>query len=325
MDCRVIHLKYVECLWKNPDINYTFYSRFYGGSYRECDTYIIKDGLNAGCRQIEDNLKTKRFLTFETILEHEQKNHTEELQLKNKVKLDPPSNLTVQFRSEELLFEWKQIFAHCVENEVRYRVNENRWEPSYKMKERNQYNIPLPSNSSRYELQVRSRVSDSCGQSEEWSDWSQPVVWGTHNNTAPAVSRASVDDSLNVWSVVIYCVVGVALFLLIVMVLRHDRIRIILIPVVPKPSLAPHDLQEWLDSSKGLKEAFKTNYMEHACSVHEYCPIPSSDSNSSDSSNISVSTDQTNCSGPIPYPDLNNPRPCSTAELAPSEEQHISV
>uniref|UniRef100_A0A8C6TS59 Fibronectin type-III domain-containing protein n=1 Tax=Neogobius melanostomus TaxID=47308 RepID=A0A8C6TS59_9GOBI len=237
VDCTVIHLKYVECLWNRSDVNYTFYSKCHGSSFRECDSYIIRDNNN-GCQQPEDNLKSIRFNTFQTKLEWGEKNERiQEHKLEAKVKLYPPTNLTVQYGPDSnLWFKWRQIFTHCVESEVRYRVNDEDWESTVASSQ--DYCINLPSNSSLYELQVRSRVSDSCGQSEEWSDWSQPVLWGNRN-----LARAPLPDSPMVWHVVLYCVGGATLLLLLVMLLHNERIRIILIPVVPKPSLVPHDLQ----------------------------------------------------------------------------------
>ncbi|XP_055004441.1 cytokine receptor common subunit gamma-like [Boleophthalmus pectinirostris] len=321
VDCMVIGMKYVQCLWNTLDVNYTFYSGFDGESFRECDTYIVKDGLNVGCNQPEANSKlwTKRFETFLTKLQKGNQNYLQEHELKDRVKLDPPSNLTVEYRSDSrLCFKWMQM-NDCVESQVRYRLNNNNWQEYMMSDNIPEYCFNLPSNSSRYELQVRNRVNINCGSSNLWSEWSEPVAWGAHNMTY----STQLHDSVNVWTVVMYFVGGAILLLLIVMLLHHERIRIILIPVVPKPS---HDLEEWLDNSKGLKEVFKTSYTEHTCSVQEYCPVPLSDSESSDSSIISVSTDQTDCYNNIPNPDLSHPGPSSSsAEFDPPEEQHVSV
>ncbi|KAJ0003966.1 hypothetical protein NQD34_010180 [Periophthalmus magnuspinnatus] len=322
VDCVVIGLKYVKCLWNTSDVNYTFYSRFHHQSFRECDTYILKNGLNVGCKQPEDDIMNKRFNTYYTKFQQEDQNPTEH-HLKNRVKLDPPSNLTVQFRSDSsLCFEWRLIYKSCVESEVRCRLNNDNWQVSMVGPGLQEYCFNLPSNSSRYELQVRNRVSNNCGPSKEWSEWSDPVIWGAHNKT----DLTGLLYSVNVWTVVMYFVGGATLLLLIVLLLHHERIRIILIPVVPKPSLVTQDFKEWLDSPKGLKDVFKPSYTERTCSVREYCPVPPSDSESSDSSIVSVSTDQTVCYNPVPNPDLNHPGPSSSStEFVPPEEQHISV
>ncbi|XP_072301589.1 cytokine receptor common subunit gamma-like [Eucyclogobius newberryi] len=326
--CKVINLEYVKCLWNASGVNYSFYSGFHGKPLRECDSYIVESGLNVGCKQPEDKLETVRFNTCYTELRQGNQAYRQNHQLKDKVKLNPPSNCTVQLRSDaNLWFKWRQIFTKCVESEVRYRVNNHNWELSKISLGVQEYCINFPSNSSRYELQVRSALSHSCGSSEEWSEWSEPVVWGAHNKTGfpPAPPPDKLRYSVDVWSVVLFCVGGATLILLIVLLLHHERIRIILIPVVPKPSLVPRDLEEWLDSSKGLKEAFKTSYTERTCSVREYCSVPPSDTDSSDSSILSVSTNQTVCYNPVPSPDPNDSGPSSSDEFVPPEEQHVPV
>lgn len=44
------------------------------------------------------------------------------------VKLNPPTNLTVQNGSDcNLGFYWKQNYSNCVRSEVRYRINNKNW------------------------------------------------------------------------------------------------------------------------------------------------------------------------------------------------------
>ncbi|CAL1573232.1 unnamed protein product [Knipowitschia caucasica] len=316
VNCTVINLKYVQCLWNREGLNYTFSSRFHDESFRECDSYVLENGLTVGCKQPGDGLMTKRFKTFYTQLAQENQQYpVQEHKLKDKVKLDPPSNVTVQLRSDgNLWFEWEKI-NDCFESEVRFRVNNNNWQESSVSTGHQEHCINLPSKSSRYELQVRSRVSNSCGCSKEWSEWSQPAVWGTtHNKTDPV--RRQDSQTVSVWQVLMGCVGVLTVFVVLFFLAFQERIRIIFVPDVPKPSLVPRDLEEWLNSSKGLKEVFKTNYMERTCSVREYCPV--SDSESSDSSIVSVSTDQTDFYNSV------QPSSPSTPEFAPNE-QGISV
>lgn len=143
------------------------------------------------------------------------------------VLLNPPVNLTVQNGSDSnLWFYWNQTGEGCVESEVRFKTNNNKWEVVNKKIHlvfyfcwglcafffiisfivfasksvvflppcffsqtsklaigRQNFVINLPSIDSRYEVQVRSKLGNNCGESRFWSNWSEPVVWGSNNST----------------------------------------------------------------------------------------------------------------------------------------------
>ena len=73
--------------------------------------------------------------------------------------------------------------------------------------------------------------------------------------------------------------------------------------------------------SKGLKEGFKANYNERACPVREYVYVSQSDSEGSDSSNLSVTTDQTDCSISIAVNDPEDPSSTSSfSQVTPEQD-----
>ncbi|KAM3869146.1 interleukin 2 receptor, gamma a [Diretmus argenteus] len=225
-------------------------SRFHDTpQFSECATYITENSTVIGCNHPYENLLEKRFYTFYTKLVHGNNSTPLEFTLTSQVKLYPPANLTVHNGTDSnLWFYWNHsVASNCVESEVRYRTNYNKWEFSKLSVGRQNYCINLPSSSCRYELQVRSSIGDHCG-----------------------------------------------------------ALRIILIPIVPNPPkhldeiLVHGNVEEWLHISKGLKEGFKTNFNERACSVREYSRVPQSASESSDSSTFSTTTDQTDFSASIP-------------------------
>ncbi|XP_056141344.1 cytokine receptor common subunit gamma-like [Lampris incognitus] len=303
VDCITIDVVYVFCTWGGhgtPEVNYTFLSWFDKNPQpNKCDTYISENGTNTGCKQPYDDLKIKRFNTFHTKLKYGNVSFlNEHPDLKSKVKLNPPTNVTFEIGSESnLWFYWNHSFADCAECQVRYRTNNNNWEVSTLGYRKHNYCINLPSRTSRYELQVRSTVGELCAKSIYWSDWSQPVFWGpvskNHNPSRP--------DSL-----LLSLLGAITPFVLLVMVttVYRERIKVILLPVFPNPSekfkfnefLIHDNVEEWLHISKGLKEGLKPNFNEHICSVREYNLGPDSASECSDSSSSSVATDQTNCS-----------------------------
>ncbi|XP_068187046.1 cytokine receptor common subunit gamma-like [Antennarius striatus] len=315
VDCLVIHLKYVHCSWNQqgtPEVNYTFQSRFYKYKFSECATYLLENNTIVGCNQpYQDTLD--RFSTFYTKLSHGNKSFLKDTKLKEKVKLNPPTNLTVQIGSDSnLWFYWNQTATNCVEHEVRYRINNKEWETSAVSAGRQSFCINLPSASSMHELKVKSKIDEDCGGSLYWSDWSKPVVWGSNNSTDPS----QMNGLTSAWIPVLYVLGILTLIILVLMLLRQERVRIILLPVVPKPSLFP-DVQDWNQLSKGLKESF--SYNERACPVSEYCHVSQSDSESSDSTTSSVASDQTRCSLLVPMESDLFP-PCSSS----SSSVHIS-
>ncbi|XP_028322063.1 cytokine receptor common subunit gamma-like isoform X2 [Gouania willdenowi] len=280
IDCLVLNLEHVSCSWAKggtPDVNYTFYSRF--GSEKaesECPTYLSENSVITGCRRPYKSID--RFYTFYTILEHDGQRSFSNQSLKSRVLLNPPTNLTVTYGSDlNLWYYWNQTKRDCVKSQVRYRINHSNWTSHQVSRGRQNYSINLPSRSNLYELQVRSKLGDYCGESEFWSDWSEPVIWGSNNGTEAYQKM----DSIPVWTPVLYIVGAIAFILLLMMLLQHERLRVILIPVVPKPSLIPNDIEDWFKISKGLKESFKTNYNEHACPVCEYFPVSRSNSTAS--------------------------------------------
>lgn len=144
------------------------------------------------------------------------------------MKLYPPVNLSVEMNKDpELNLYWNNSKnTACIESEVRYRINSDKWKvgmgqdsgvgPLFghcsllvifqqntgQMFEKNSLSPPLslcsflqtstpskeqkyavafPLKSSRYEFQVRARVNNMCGESNFWSEWSQPIQWDSMN------------------------------------------------------------------------------------------------------------------------------------------------
>ncbi|XP_032433240.1 cytokine receptor common subunit gamma-like [Xiphophorus hellerii] len=332
VECLVINLESVRCMWNlqgTPQVNYTFYSRSgtLGGTI--CAEYLSENGTRIGCTL--PYITQQRFDPFYTKLWDGNKadpplDHVPEVKhdLRGKVKLNPPTNLTVMNGSDmNLWFYWNQTITYCVESEVRIRKNNNSWEVSPIYRGPQSYCQNLPSSTARYELQVRIRFDNNCGQSEFWSDWSDPVVWGFNNTTVSNIKN----EAMPVWTAVLYVVSAITLILLVVILLHNERIKIILIPPLPKPALNSPDVEDWFHFSKGLiKERFNTNFNERACTVREYQPVSRSDSNGSDSSRLTTTTDQTDCSIPIA---VNEPEdtsaPFYTAVIGSEEEQQVSV
>ncbi|KAM3601430.1 uncharacterized protein V6R79_012812 [Siganus canaliculatus] len=310
VECLVVHLKYVNCYWNQtgaPEFNYTFYAWFHNDkTISECPEYLLENSKRIGCNQPYPE-KTSRFYTFKTKLVHGSSVFEREHELKTKVKLYPPFNLTAKLGPDSnLWFYWNQSFADCVENDIQYRINGKQWRTSRVSSM--SHCINLPSSSSLYELQARSKLAVYCGDSF-WSEWSEIVVWRSNNST----DINPVPESTSVWTTVVGLVCALALIILVMILLHHERVRIIIMPMVPKPSHLSADIQDWLQRNKGLKESFHTSYNERVCPVREYCHVSQSDTESTDSSTSSVTTDQTDCSITMPVDKSDLSGSCSSS------------
>uniref|UniRef100_A0A1A7WN07 Interleukin 2 receptor, gamma a n=1 Tax=Iconisemion striatum TaxID=60296 RepID=A0A1A7WN07_9TELE len=327
VDCLIVNHEQVHCVWNKkgtPEVNYTFSSWFERTNDIEnnCTDYLKENNVNIGCKRHCN--RGDKFMTFVTVLRHGNEEYEKKHELKKKVKLDPPTNVTVKIGSDfNLWFYWNQSVPRCVDNQVRYRINNKTWEYTHVPSERLSYCINLPSSNSRYELQVRSKITESCGDSDFWSDWSDPVAWGFNNSTNTNI----INEPISVWTPVLYVVGAITLILLVIMLLRHERLRIILIPVVPKPLLSSPEIEDWFPFSKGLmKEGFKANYNEQACPVREYIYVSRSDSNTSNTSDLTVTTDQTDCSVSIVMYEPEEPStPFASSSDSSEEDQKVSV
>uniref|UniRef100_A0AAZ3P6D4 Fibronectin type-III domain-containing protein n=1 Tax=Oncorhynchus tshawytscha TaxID=74940 RepID=A0AAZ3P6D4_ONCTS len=180
VNCLIINLDYVNCTWSeqgSPEVNYTFFhKRSIKGNMEECTTYLQEKSYAVGCRLSYD--KSDRYRSMTTKLVHQNNSYVQDHNLKSMVKLYPPVNLSVEMNKDpELNLYWNNSKnTLCIESEVRYRINSDKWKTSTPSTEQ-KYAVAFPLKSSRYEFQVRARVNDMCGESKFWSEWSQPIQW----------------------------------------------------------------------------------------------------------------------------------------------------
>ncbi|KAL0993912.1 hypothetical protein UPYG_G00115480 [Umbra pygmaea] len=182
VSCLIVNLDFVNCSWTEqgiPEENSTFFhNRFNTQSehMEECSTYLYEKGWTVGCRLPYET--SDRFRTLRTNLVYQNQSYMQNHNLVNMVKLFPPANLSVEMNTNsELNLYWNNSKnSICTESEVHYRINNNEWKASDPCSEQT-YSIPFPSKNSRYEFQVRARISSACGESKFWSEWSQIIIW----------------------------------------------------------------------------------------------------------------------------------------------------
>ncbi|XP_013984994.1 LOW QUALITY PROTEIN: cytokine receptor common subunit gamma [Salmo salar] len=256
VNCLFINLDYVNCTWSeqgSPEVNYTFFhKRFIKGNMEECTTYLQEKSYAVGCRLSYD--ESDRFRTLTTKLVHQNNSYVQKHNLKSMVKLYPPVNLSVEMNKDpELNLYWNNSKnTACIESEVRYRINSDKWKTSTPSKEQ-KYAVAFPLKSSRYEFQVRARVNNMCGESNFWSEWSQPIQWDSMNgNNITDISGSS----MSVWKPVLSLVGTMTLLILACMLVYRERERLRFILIVPNPGKNLEDLlhkdtvEAWLHISK---------------------------------------------------------------------------
>ncbi|XP_026868843.2 interleukin 2 receptor, gamma b [Electrophorus electricus] len=277
ISCTVINLDYVDCNWTTAqmwEMNYTFSSVFQRqGSYQECSEYLQEHGHNVGCRiPLED--QAQRFNSIYTKLymgsnQFISRNYTT---LKERVKLNSPYNVSAKWNSkDELCLHWVNLVkkVSCVVNMVRYRRDADPWQSHTATGLSSHYCISHASKLAVYTFQVRSNMKEACGPSELWSDWSDPVHW---RNYTASTEESQFQEWLQVFASVLGAIILIGLAVLLC---YYERIRVVLLHVVPDPSKNLQNLfqkyngnvESWVHVSRELKEAFDPDYTDAPCVV----------------------------------------------------------
>ncbi|XP_026129580.1 cytokine receptor common subunit gamma-like [Carassius auratus] len=288
INCLIINLDYVNCTWTEHEHRYIFKSMFTHKEILDCPEYLRIDGVNTVCKF--PYIKPQRFNDLITWLYSDNGSLVTEQKhmLKEYVKLNPPFNLSVMEKKDtELWLYWNNSKNDsCIESEVRHRTDNNPWKNTTPSR-RTTFSLPFPAKK-RYEFQVRARIESSCGESKFWSDWSEPVYWGSLKT-----NDTSGGFPMSVMSLVL-CTAGATVILIILscLLVHSERLRIILIPVVPnagrnvsKYLAALFDnydgnVEKWLSMPKDLENGFKPNFTERACPVREYRTVSQSSTDS---------------------------------------------
>uniref|UniRef100_A0A674JSI7 Fibronectin type-III domain-containing protein n=1 Tax=Terrapene triunguis TaxID=2587831 RepID=A0A674JSI7_9SAUR len=110
------------------------------------------------------------------------------------VKPAPPANLTIQnISNNQLQLTWDSVYnkPHCLEYAVRYKSNKDtRW--TEHLASGKIFSFPSVDYEKYYTFNVKSKISQYCGTTQLWSEWSVPVFWG--NN---CISTDSVGPELS--------------------------------------------------------------------------------------------------------------------------------
>uniref|UniRef100_A0A8C0VCL2 Interleukin 2 receptor subunit gamma n=1 Tax=Cyanistes caeruleus TaxID=156563 RepID=A0A8C0VCL2_CYACU len=208
------------------------------------------------------------------------------------VKPAAPVNLTIHNMSNnQLQLTWDSPYpkGKCLEHAVKYKSNKDTsW--TELLVNGDVFSLPSVDYEKSYTFYVRSKINKYCGSTQFWSEWSVPVIWGSNST-----SKGTVEEQLH-WFGIRTVLVPIAscllLLVFVILLVRTERVWVILMPRIPNPSKNFDELfithngnfQEWAGVPKDVMESFKTNYSENICYVTELPPKESHE-NLWDSSN----------------------------------------
>ncbi|NXU50448.1 IL2RG protein, partial [Turnix velox] len=283
VECVVFNEEYMTCLWGSRETPATNYSLYYWYKNKptvvECKHYLQEQGTNVGCHFNQSEIT--QFQPFNVLLNASLTLRTfhKSMELQDLVKPGAPINLTIHnTSSNQLHLTWSTPYprARCLEHAVKYKSNKD---TSWTEQQVNGVVFSLPSvdYEKYYTFYVRSKVSSYCGRTQLWSEWSIPVVWGSNS------TKGAAEEQFHwFWIHTVLIPIASCLFLLVLVILlvRMERVWVILMPRIPNPSKNFDELfithngnfQEWVGVPKDVVESFKPNYSENICYVSELPP-----------------------------------------------------
>uniref|UniRef100_A0A8C8RYY1 Fibronectin type-III domain-containing protein n=1 Tax=Pelusios castaneus TaxID=367368 RepID=A0A8C8RYY1_9SAUR len=291
VECVVFNEQYMTCVWGSKEVLSANYSLYYWYTpprqgnqtlVEECKQYLQEGGVNTGCWFNRSEIH--QFCTFQIHVNASQAGKslvipTKGMKLQDLVKPAPPVNLTVHNMSNnQLQLTWSSPYdkPSCLEHVVKYKSNRDTSWTEHPVNGAI-FSFPSVDYEKYYTFYVKSKVSVYCGSTQLWSEWSIPVFWG-NNETATGTPE---EQAPWFWIHVVLPVASLMLFLvLVILLIRMERVWVILMPRIPNPSKNFDELfnthkgnfPEWAGVPKNVVESFKPNYSESFCYVSELPP-----------------------------------------------------
>nr|XP_047931109.1 cytokine receptor common subunit gamma isoform X2 [Anser cygnoides] len=282
VECVLFNEEYMTCVWGSRETLTTNYSLYYWYENRspvvECKRYLWDRGVSIGCHFNQSEIV--QFQPFHVLLNASLNGQALEIrskrmELQDLVKPGAPVNLTIRnMSSNQLQLTWSSPYpkAQCLEHAVKYKSNKDTSWIEHGVKG-DIFSFPSVDYEKYYTFYVRSKINSYCGSTQLWSEWSVPVVWG-RNTTSLAEEQLQWFWIHTVLVPIASCLL---LLVLVVLLVRMERVWVILMPRIPNPSKNFDELfithngnfQEWAGVPKDMLESFKPNYSESICYVSE--------------------------------------------------------
>ncbi|NWV37450.1 IL2RG protein, partial [Grantiella picta] len=288
VECVLFNEEYMTCLWGSREkltVNYSLYYWYKNTTSDkvECKHYLHDQGVRIGCHFNQSELI--QFQPFYVLVNASVGGKTTEIpskrmKLEDLVKPGAPVNLTIRNMSNnQLQLTWATPYpkAKCLEHAVKYKSNKDTSWTELPVNG-DVFSLPSVDYEKYYTFYVHSKVNKYCGNTELWSEWSVPVVWGSNST-----SKGMVEEQLHwlgIHTVMVPIAFCLLLLVLVILLVRMERVWVILMPRIPNPSKNFDELfithngnfQEWAGVPKDVLESFKPNYSENICYVTELPP-----------------------------------------------------
>ncbi|RLV98373.1 hypothetical protein DV515_00010842 [Chloebia gouldiae] len=304
VECVLFNEEYMNCTWGNKEMLTVNYSLFYwyentSDKEVECKHYLQDQGVRVGCHFKQDELI--QFQAFHVLINASVGGKTLEIpskrmELQDLVKPEAPVNLTIHNMSNnQLQLTWASPYPKdkCLEHAVKYKSNKDTSWTELSVNG-DVFSLPSVDYEKSYIFYVRSKINTYCGRTQFWSEWSVPLspamsnAMVTHEGppAGPPHCLGGTEEQLY-WFGIRTVLVPVAscllLVVLVILLVRMERVWVILMPRIPNPSKNFDELfithngnfQEWTGVPKDVVESFKPNYSESICYVTE---LPQKDS-----------------------------------------------
>uniref|UniRef100_A0A663MJG1 Fibronectin type-III domain-containing protein n=1 Tax=Athene cunicularia TaxID=194338 RepID=A0A663MJG1_ATHCN len=309
VECVLFNEEYMTCMWGSRETLTANYSLYYWYENRspvvECKHYLQDQGVSIGCYFNQSEII--QFQPFRVLINASLGSRTlkflsKPMELQDLVKPEAPVNLTIRnMSSNQLQLTWTSPYpkAQCLEHAVKYKSNKDtNWMHQVKG---DIFSFPSVDYEKYYTFYVRSKINSYCGRTQLWSEWSVPVVWGSNSTSkgsstgspsscgdsmgsmSPQLFPGTAEEQLHwfwIHTVLIPIASCLLLLVLVVLLVRMERVWVILMPRIPNPSKNFDELfithngnfQEWAGVPKDVVESFRPNYSENICYVSELPP-----------------------------------------------------
>ncbi|XP_060105484.1 cytokine receptor common subunit gamma [Heteronotia binoei] len=277
----------MTCEWdssQKPASNYSLYYRSGKDRVVECQHYLQRDGVNKGCWFNGSQIDIfPSFYVYLHIINNGSslfyRNST--IQLQDRVKPNPPINLTIQsLGNNQLQVTWGSTYKipGCLMHMVEYQSSTDT-KPKNSPTEEMKFILPSVDPKKNYTFYIRSKLNDKCATTDLWSLPAGPVFWG---GNSPSKGTEDKTKSMWFWIQNVLFPIGsfLLLLLLLLILMRMERVWLVLMPRIPNPSNKFEELftayqgnfSEWAGVTKDAVESFMPSYRESICHVTELLP-----------------------------------------------------